>query len=254
MASVRGSSHAERSGAASSSSSCSTAGRNDRTATSNVDQRRRADDEEVHGQGYGEAGGEHADAGTADGAEAPGGVEPRHHGATETALDLGAFDVHGDVPDRRTEAVAAQAGGDDGLDLEPGDAEGDDAHAERHQHAAAATHARGPEPLDHPAARGQPEQRTDRDGQQQQAELAVGEVEPLAQVGHPREQGGEDQPVEDERGRHRVAGAQVRTGRLSVVTGAAPRWAGTPRARPGSPSAPPGSAPARGHPRWSCSG
>ena len=175
-------------------------------------QRSSADDEEVHGQGYGEAGGEHADAGTADGAEAPGGVEPWHHGATETALDLGALDVHGDVPDRRTEAVAAQAGGDDGLDLEAGDAEGDDAHAERHQHATAATHSRSPEPLDHPAARGQPEQRTDRDRQQQQAELAVGEVEPLAQVGHPREQGGEDQPVEDERGRHGVACAQVRTG------------------------------------------
>ena len=91
---------------------------------------------------------------------------------------------------------------------QPAHAKGDQADAQGHQHGAGPDDVRGSEPFDHPAAEWGAEHRPDGHGQQQQPELAVGQLQAVTKVGNPRPEGGEVQPVEDEDRSDGIAGAR----------------------------------------------
>ena len=139
-----------------------------------------------------------------DRAEAEAGVEARHHGATEAALHLGALDVHGHVPHADADAVEQQrdAGDDQRVtECEPGGAE-----PERGHDGTGAQHPDGAPPPDRGAGRRQGHERADGDHEEENAQPAVAQPEPVARLrdaGHPA---GEAESVEDEGQPDGVAG------------------------------------------------
>ena len=168
-----------------------------------------AEDPEVHGQGRMHGGHRDAHGRARDRAERPRGVEPRHDRAAQLALDLGALDVHRDVPEAGADAVEEQP--DRAGRRRPGRTRAEPGQQQPHRRADRA----GPDDgarrgaLDQRAGGRQRQHRPGRDGEQEQAEGAVVEREPFPEVRDPGDQGGEQEAVERERSRDRVAGRQL---------------------------------------------
>ena len=165
---------------------------------------RSTEDDVVGRQRYVERRRDGSDAGTGEGAEAPPGMEARHDAAAEHLLDRGPFDVHADVPRAGPEPVAEQADGRAELGTRGREDAGQD-QPEEHHPGTEPDDGSGAPALDQEAAGRHPRHRSDRDGQQEQTEPAVGQVERLPQVGHARDEGGKTQAVECEGGSDRVA-------------------------------------------------
>ena len=215
MARVRGSTHAERPRFCERGPPARTAGRKAVVAASFGRQGEDGDHHEVDPERDTEQGGEYTEPGTGDRTKAPRCVEPGQHGAAQPGLDLGPFDVHRDIPGSRAEAEEAQPSGGHGRVAQTANAEGDQADAQGHQHGAGADDVRGSEPFDHPAAERGAQHRPDGHGQQQQPELAVGQLQAVTKVGYPRPERGEVQPVEDEDRSDGIAGARDADRQLS---------------------------------------
>ncbi|GIG92247.1 hypothetical protein Pen02_71830 [Plantactinospora endophytica] len=130
--------------------------------------------------------------------QAPGGVEPGHHGTAESPFDRRRLDVHGDVtgaravpekeqPDRDGRHRLPATGGDAGQ----GQSERGQSGPERHRAGRA-------QPVrQHPGGR-QRQQGARGERQQQQTQPARGEVEGVPGRRHPGEPRGDGQTVEPE--------------------------------------------------------
>ena len=247
IASVRGSSQADAPDWASSPRSARGARREAPGGHMGGRHGQATDDDVVRSQRYAERGRDRADARAGEGAEAPARVEAGHDAAPEQVLDGGPLDVHPDVPRAGAEAVAEQA----------------QRPLPARSRRVAKTPATTSPSSDHPGA--EPDDGAGAPPLDQEARwpasppssrprsTAAGAPRPpllrsseLAQVGHPRDEHGEAEPVERESGGHRVPGS----GRRAVRS---PRWRSQvvgarrsqPRARTGNPSATTPRGPAR---------
>ena len=146
------------------------------------------------------------------------GVEVRHDRPAQALLDLGALEVHADVEDAGAEAHEEEAGHDEGTAAGYRDREAHPEQADALDDGCAHERARGAEPVHDPAREGQAEDRTERSGEQGDAELSRSERQLVLEVGHSRGERREGGAVDGEGGEHRGAcGPHGRRGRSGGV-------------------------------------
>ena len=148
-----------------------------------------------------------ADQGREHRAAAERGVEVRHHRGAEVALDVGALEVHRDVPHPDPEADEEEPGGHGEARAVCVDDQGHREQAgERHGHAQRDGAGRA-DPVGDAAGERQAGDRPDAGGEQGEPELTGAQAQARLGVGDPRRPRGEDQPGEREGDEDGRAGA-----------------------------------------------